>query len=159
MIDEDIKILNLIISKLTEKYDEDVSGFRVESCDGYDEFEYDDDRSSRHRSKYLTIRWKPKNYSWKASTYDYDYDVQLRYNISEQTVSITIGIDSRHIFIGGGSENKDIKIKFVKLYKGVKAWQEVDIPRKEREKFINATTKTFPDILDHLIMEDSDEEE
>jgi len=47
----------------------------------------------------------------------------------------------------------------MKLFNEVKKWEEIEIPRREREKFVQKTTNVFPDILDHLMLEGEDGEE
>lgn len=156
---EDIKILDLILDKLVEQHAQDKSAFRCSFSDSWDEFEGEDGGWFTARNKTMSISWKPKAFSWKPDIYNHNNRVELTYYVSDQTVSISLDEGRRDIYLGGGSQNKGVKIKFVQLFNEIADWMNVEIPRKNREKFINATTKTFPDILDLMILEDHDDSE
>jgi len=159
MDSEDLKILKMIIDELTEKASNDMSSFRYYFDDDYENLYDDDDGWTNERCKVFTISWDPKNHSHNPKAYGDVGRVSLQYRLIFQTVSISINRDTeRQIFIDGGSKNKDIKISFMKLFKAIKKWEDVEVPRRSREKFINATTKVFPSIMDALILEDTDED-
>lgn len=157
MESEDLKILSLIIGKLETQHDFDKSAFRAELSEEVEEFPDCEGGWFHAMSKNMTIDWHPKYHSWNPKIHNDDIKVYLNYDISCQTVSINIGGERRDIFLDGGSHNKDIKKRFVKLFHSITEWQSEELPRRKRETWINATTKAFPDLLDHLILEEIDE--
>lgn len=165
MNEDDIKLLNLVLDRLIDYAKDDMSSFRARKQDYMDSIqsevcdEYDDPIWISRKNKGFNIDWNPKNNSWKPDEYTYKGRVDLRYNLMDKTVSIYADGYSRRVEIGGGSENKDIKIKMMKLFKEVKEWEKIEVPRKEREDFINGLTNIFPDILDHMILEGNYDEE
>ena len=158
--EEDVAILDFILNKLLEKSNISLENFTVSRSDDYDDFQWDDDdRRKKHEPGFFIASCREYSINWRDT--DNRCYTNIKFSPAEGTVSISIGASSREFIVGCGSNNKDIKIKMMKLYHKAKEYQDIEIPRKEREEFINETTKVFPDMFDNMILggEDGSEEE
>jgi len=148
--EEDLKILNYILNNLTEESDRDLSKFSCHLSDDYIEKYDDEDKEEK-------FSFKGRVKEFKISHTTNSKDVGFRFTPVYGTVSISIGYNvSREFNVGYGPKHKDIKIKIMKLFYKIATYQEVEIPRQRREKFINDVVKTFPNLFDHLILGDED---
>jgi hypothetical protein len=157
---EDKKVLELILDYLLNEL-KHISKFSSKFSETYEEmFEYEND--SDESTKYVV--------KGAVRTYGLDYNsgdkqkkqgVSLRFIPVFGTVSITTSecYRNREINIGWGPANKEIKIKFMKLWRTVNQWEEMEIPRREREEFINSVMKLFPSIFDNMILGGEDDED
>lgn len=157
---EDKKVLELILDHLLSEI-EYLSKFRSDYDEDYediDEYEDEDDEESKY-----TIKGRLRSYKLHYSNNDNkrQQSVSLTFTPIFGTVSISTSecYQNRDIKVGWGPANKDIKIKFMKLWHTVNQWEAVEIPRQEREKFINGVMKVFPSIFDNMILGGEDDED
>jgi len=150
--EEDNKILNFILDSMTKIANESLKGFSCHHNDNYkDTYDIYDKYESPHKGRVKT---------WSVTQNTNKENITFVFTPVYGTVSISIGYNaSREFEVGYGPKNKDIKIKIMKLYYKIAAWEKVEMPRLEREEFINNAVKTFPNLLDHLILGDSSDEE
>lgn len=159
MDEENLKILGLIVNKLVALGEEDISAFATDLNRHYNEWEESGVWTSGNFKQYF-LEWSPYTHSWKKEEYDHTNSITLKYIVPRHMMIVKMGWDEEaHIEIGGGSANKDIKREFVKLCRAVEQWEKVDSIRKKREKLVTSISGVFPDILDHLILEENYEEE
>ena len=152
--EEDVKVLEFILDKLLDKID---SGFEDFSCD-----------VSNHLEEFIWDGGKPHDSAFNMLVKEYIVRLscapyyRINFTPACGTVSINLENCKREFDVGFGPKNKDIKIKIMKLYHKIKLWQDIEVPRQEREDFINEVAKAFPDMFDHMILGDTnggDEEE
>jgi len=153
MDEEEFKIFDFALDKLTEEATKVLSDFNCSMRDDTDDFTWDEDQTDKteyfkSRTREYIIRWSTKSNFFRIS-----------FAPCYGTVSINIGTGERKLDIGFGAKNKDIKIKIMKLYHKIKAYQDIEVPRQDREDFINKMVKVFPDMFDKLILGDEDGEE
>ena len=149
--EEDYKILNFILDDFTNKAEKGLNHFSCDLDDDYEDMYDDDDDEEKFPFKGRVKCWSIRYSDTKTK------DISFKFTPVYGTVSISIGYTaSREFDVGFGPKNKDIKIKIMKLYHKIAAWEKVEIPRRQREKFIDSIVKTFPDLFDHLILGDED---
>jgi hypothetical protein len=155
--EEDKKIFNYVLDKLLTEVSKDISKFSSDMEEDYEDMDTWDDDDDEKPS--YTIKGKVRTYSinWNGP----NGTVHLKFTPVYGTVSIRTPKhwDETEVPVGWGAENKDIKIKFMKIWHTVNSWEAVELPRQKREKFINSIMSTFPNILDHIILGGEDDEE
>lgn len=168
---EDIKFLDLILKELQIQVDRDISVFSYDKEVNYTELVKVDDSGEeigeRHMGKATTmsIYWRPggdKNHPFKHID---------KVQINWRPVDGAIELELRHYTKASGrSEQWNVtypvgydkgffttKMAFYGIYKKVVVYQDVEIPRRNRENLINAVCEAFPSILDDLILGDHGE--
>lgn len=159
--EEDHEILNFILDSITKAADESLEGFSCYRDDDYEEMFDDDDEEQKFGFYGRVKTWSITKGFNRANKQDLNKEnITFKFTPIFGTVSISIGYNvSREFKVGFGPKNKDLKIKIMRLYHKIAAWEEVETPRRKREEFINNVVKTFPDLFDHLILGGDDDKE
>ena len=157
--EEDVEILKYIAAKLINEVEENVTNFKCDLDEDYedmDEWDDDDDEAPKY-----TIKGRVRTYKITWLHPGLKEEIKLSFTPVYGTVSITTSGDwhTRDIEVGWGGKNKEIKIAIMKIFYKVQAYWEVETPRRNREKFINGLTRVFPHMFDEMLLGDLDDEE
>jgi hypothetical protein len=172
---EDVKFLHLIIKELLNQVDQNIEVFSCEKNVSTEDFinPSDPDVEPWHaKSTTLDITWRPSN----DTNHPYKHIDKIRIKWQPQygtmkmefraqtggaqslngrdsyNITYTVGYD--HQFF---NEYMQVKKDFCTIFKKIAHWRLIEIPRRDREKLINAVCQAFPGILDTLLAGDRSE--
>src|SRR5690606_4211699 len=135
---EALQMAKLVVERLRSLADEDVSSFRTRfwrECQVWtDDINPDDSYHGQH--KVFTVEYYPKHFSHSPGAKTGQEHIEVTFTPLYGTMDIKFNGVSLDVKVGWGSDNKDLKIGIIKLFKQVDAWQRKEIPRRKREKVI-----------------------
>jgi len=169
---EDVKFLHLILKELLHQVDQNIEVFTCDRELGTDDFVESDNPtgpSFKAKSVTLEITWRPSgdvNHPYKhvdkveikwqpqcgTMRLEFRYQSKGTNRSDSYNVKYPVGYD-RHFH----NEYMQVKKDFLIIYKKIYLWHSVEIPRRDREKLINAVCEAFPSILDTLLVGDRSE--
>jgi len=173
---EDIKFLYLILKELTTQVDRNIEVFSSNKARGTEEFEALTSTGERigetwlGKTMVLEIAWRPSNdvnhpfkhidkVQVKWEPHYGKMTMFLRYQSkgsgNRDTYEVVYPVGFNHQF---NNDYMHVKKEFCSIFKKVEAWQSVEIPRRNKEKLINAVCEAFPSILDELLVGERDAE-
>jgi hypothetical protein len=83
-------------------------------------------------------------------------DYSMSFHISNRN---TFHGDDLIVYLGRGSNNKELKKNFIKLFNKIHDQFQLQTLTKERQVFLEKIQTIFPDMYDRLLLEDYNEEE
>lgn len=169
---EDVKFLHLILKELLSQVDQNIEVFHCEKSRGTEEFIDSSDPDVEPftaKSTTLEISWRPNNdvnhpykhidkiaIKWQPQcgtmSMEFRYQAPGSSNRDSFNIVYPVGYDRQF-----NNEYRQVKKDFCGIFKKVALHQLVEIPRRDREKLINAVCQAFPGILDTLLAGDRSE--
>ena len=171
---EDVKFLHLIVKELLGQVDNNIEVFSCEKTVGTEEFVPIEDgvvgsESFTGKSVTLEVCWRPSNDV--NHPFKHIDKCQIRWHPQCGTMSLELRYHSKGSGRTDGhsviypvgyptqwhNEYLQVKKDYVVLFKKIYTWYSVEVPRRNREKLINAVCEAFPSILDELLVGDRGE--
>lgn len=145
------QLFELIIDELLEKAEEDISRFSCNENDNYSDA--DAFFNNQKAGKIRNIEWKDPRCN--------DETLMIDVNLTDGTMYIEMPGEEEGIEedIGHGTNNATLKKKFFRLYRLVEEYVNVQLAEETMSSFYDAVQRTFPSMMDRLILEKHDDEE